>query len=162
MHRWYSMVPLVSLFGDTGNLTCKQALSSEIMHLSDSNPIWGCPPLLLWGLDNCDNRWLCAPMFHWGEKYTTPQSLWNWNEYNLIPLTKFHWSASLVPAALWSPAPITDQVWVVIIRRDGWGHSHYAAWVATDENKSICLDLTIRFNISILIQQIDIIFRFSV
>ena len=30
----------------------------------------------------------------------------NWNEYNLNPLTRIHWRASLVPAAAVIPAPI--------------------------------------------------------
>ena len=30
----------------------------------------------------------------------------NWNEYNLNPLTRSHWRASLVPAAAVIPAPI--------------------------------------------------------
>ena len=30
----------------------------------------------------------------------------NWNEYNLNPLTRNHWRASLVPAAAVIPAPI--------------------------------------------------------
>ena len=30
----------------------------------------------------------------------------NWNEYNLNPLTRTHWRASLVPAAAVIPAPI--------------------------------------------------------
>uniref|UniRef100_A0A0D2ZPB9 Uncharacterized protein n=1 Tax=Brassica oleracea var. oleracea TaxID=109376 RepID=A0A0D2ZPB9_BRAOL len=30
----------------------------------------------------------------------------NWNEYNLNPLTRIHWRASLVPAAMVNPAPI--------------------------------------------------------
>ena len=29
----------------------------------------------------------------------------NWNEYNLNPLTRIHWRASLVPAAAVIPAP---------------------------------------------------------
>ena len=34
--------------------------------------------------------------------------LWsgNWNEYNLNPLTRINWRASLVPAAAVIPAPI--------------------------------------------------------
>ena len=32
--------------------------------------------------------------------------LCNWNEYNLNPLTRIHWRASLVPAAAVIPAPI--------------------------------------------------------
>jgi len=31
---------------------------------------------------------------------------WNWNEYNLNPLTRNNWRASLVPAAAVIPAPI--------------------------------------------------------
>ena len=30
----------------------------------------------------------------------------NWNEYDLKPLTRIHWRASLVPAAAVIPAPI--------------------------------------------------------
>ncbi len=30
----------------------------------------------------------------------------NWNEYNLNPLTRINWRASLVPAAAVIPAPI--------------------------------------------------------
>ena len=30
----------------------------------------------------------------------------NWNEYNLNPLTRIYWRASLVPAAAVIPAPI--------------------------------------------------------
>ncbi len=30
----------------------------------------------------------------------------NWNEYNLNPLARIHWRASLVPAAAVIPAPI--------------------------------------------------------
>ena len=30
---------------------------------------------------------------------------WNWNEYNLNPLTRNNWRASLVPAAAVIPAP---------------------------------------------------------
>ena len=30
----------------------------------------------------------------------------NWNEYNLNPLTRIHWRASLVPAAAVIPAPV--------------------------------------------------------
>jgi hypothetical protein len=30
----------------------------------------------------------------------------NWNEYNLNPLTRIHWRASLVPAAAVIPAPL--------------------------------------------------------
>ena len=30
----------------------------------------------------------------------------NWNEYNLNPLTRIHWRASMVPAAAVIPAPI--------------------------------------------------------
>ena len=30
----------------------------------------------------------------------------NWNEYNLNPITRIHWRASLVPAAAVIPAPI--------------------------------------------------------
>ena len=32
--------------------------------------------------------------------------LCNWNEYNLNPLTRINWRASLVPAAAVTPAPI--------------------------------------------------------
>ena len=32
--------------------------------------------------------------------------LTNWNEYNLNPLMRIHWRASLVPAAAVIPAPI--------------------------------------------------------
>jgi hypothetical protein len=32
--------------------------------------------------------------------------LHNWNEYNLNPLTRIYWRASLVPAAAVIPAPI--------------------------------------------------------
>jgi hypothetical protein len=32
--------------------------------------------------------------------------LCNWNEYNLNPLTRINWRASLVPAAAVIPAPI--------------------------------------------------------
>ena len=32
--------------------------------------------------------------------------VWNWNEYNLNPLTRNNWRASLVPAAAVIPAPI--------------------------------------------------------
>jgi hypothetical protein len=36
------------------------------------------------------------------------RGLWscNWNEYNLNPLTRINWRASLVPAAAVIPAPI--------------------------------------------------------
>ena len=30
----------------------------------------------------------------------------DWNEYNLKPLTRIHWRASLVPAAAVIPAPV--------------------------------------------------------
>jgi hypothetical protein len=35
-----------------------------------------------------------------------PYGLCNWNEYNLNPLTRNNWRASLVPAAAVIPAPI--------------------------------------------------------
>ena len=38
----------------------------------------------------------------------------NWNEYNLNPLTRIHWRASLVPAAAVIPAPIVYCKVVVI------------------------------------------------
>ncbi len=41
-------------------------------------------------------------------KITIPGSFesGNWNEYNLNPLMRIHWRASLVPAAAVIPAPI--------------------------------------------------------
>ena len=52
----------------------------------------------------------------------------NWNEYNLNPLTRIHWRASLVPAAAVIPAPIAYinvvavkklvvEVWVIAVVR---------------------------------------------
>ena len=52
----------------------------------------------------------------------------NWNEYNLKPLTRIHWRASLVPAAAVIPAPIAYinvvavkklvvEVWVIAVVR---------------------------------------------
>jgi hypothetical protein len=35
-----------------------------------------------------------------------PYRFCNWNEYNLNPLTRINWRASLVPAAAVIPAPI--------------------------------------------------------
>jgi len=35
-----------------------------------------------------------------------PSGFHNWNEYNLNPLTRINWRASLVPAAAVIPAPI--------------------------------------------------------
>ena len=35
-----------------------------------------------------------------------PFGSWHWNEYNLNPLTRINWRASLVPAAAVIPAPI--------------------------------------------------------
>ena len=35
-----------------------------------------------------------------------PSGFCNWNEYNLNPLTRNNWRASLVPAAAVIPAPI--------------------------------------------------------
>ena len=35
-----------------------------------------------------------------------PYTSYNWNEYNLNPLTRNNWRASLVPAAAVIPAPI--------------------------------------------------------
>ncbi len=35
-----------------------------------------------------------------------PSGFRNWNEYNLKPLTRIDWRASLVPAAAVIPAPI--------------------------------------------------------
>ena len=37
---------------------------------------------------------------------TGPSESGNWNEYNLNPLTRINWRASLVPAAAVIPAPI--------------------------------------------------------
>jgi hypothetical protein len=40
----------------------------------------------------------------------------NWNEYNVKPLTRNHWRASLVPAAAVIPAPIA-YIKVVAVKR---------------------------------------------
>ena len=47
----------------------------------------------------------------------------NWNEYNLNPLTRIHWRASLVPAAAVIPAPIA-YINVVAVKKlvvEVWG-----------------------------------------
>ncbi len=43
-------------------------------------------------------------------------SLANWNEYNLKPLTRNNWRASLVPAAAVIPAPIA-YIYVVAVEK---------------------------------------------
>ncbi|GJS03457.1 hypothetical protein Tco_0319965 [Tanacetum coccineum] len=49
----------------------------------------------------------------------------NWNEYNLNPLTRIHWRASLVPAAA-DFGPITLAFGIgVMINRDSRGHSYF-------------------------------------
>ncbi len=40
----------------------------------------------------------------------------NWNEYNLKPLTRNNWRASLVPAAAVIPAPIA-YIYVVAVKK---------------------------------------------
>jgi hypothetical protein len=40
----------------------------------------------------------------------------NWNEYNLNPLTRNNWRASLVPAAAVIPAPIA-YIQVVVVKK---------------------------------------------
>lgn len=47
----------------------------------------------------------------------------NWNEYNLNPLTRIHWRASLVPAAAVIPAP-RAYIKVVAVKKlvvEPWG-----------------------------------------
>ncbi|CAN8222166.1 unnamed protein product, partial [Cochlearia groenlandica] len=49
----------------------------------------------------------------------------NWNEYNLNPLTRIHWRASLVPAAAdFDPIVLAFGI-RVMINRDSRGHSYF-------------------------------------
>ena len=61
-------------------------------------------------------------------------SLGNWNEYNLNPLTRINWRASLVPAAAVIPAPIA-YIKVVAVKKlvvGFWvGGAVRPSWVCT-------------------------------
>ena len=53
----------------------------------------------------------------------------NWNEYNLNPLTRIHWRASLVPAAAVIPAPVA-YIKVVAVKKLVVGFLACCAWPA--------------------------------
>ncbi len=51
----------------------------------------------------------------------------NWNEYDLNPLTRINWRASLVPAAAVIPAPIA-YIKVVAVKKLVVGFLAWCAW----------------------------------
>ncbi len=59
----------------------------------------------------------------------------NWNEYNLNPLTRIHWRASLVPAAAVIPAPIA-YVKIAAVKKLVVG---FLVWCAESARKGECL-----------------------
>ncbi len=51
----------------------------------------------------------------------------NWNEYNLNPLTRNNWRASLVPAAAVTPAPIA-YIKVAAVKKLVVGFQDWICW----------------------------------
>ncbi len=62
----------------------------------------------------------------------------NWNEYNLNPLTRNNWRASLVPAAAVIPAPIA-YIKVVAVKKLVVGFLVWCAWPTVAKPRvSVC------------------------
>jgi hypothetical protein len=62
----------------------------------------------------------------------------NWNEYNLNPLTRINWRASLVPAAAVIPAPIA-YIKVVAVKKLVVGFLVWCAWPTVAKPRvSVC------------------------
>jgi hypothetical protein len=61
---------------------------------------------------------------------TGPSRSGNWNEYNLNPLTRNNWRASLVPAAAVIPAPIA-YINIAAVKKLVVGFLACHAWPAT-------------------------------
>ena len=64
----------------------------------------------------------------------------NWNEYNLNPLTRIHWRASLVPAAAVIPAPIA-YIKIVAVKKLVVGFLVRRIWPASVTELSAVLRL---------------------
>src|ERR1700728_171819 len=81
------------------------------------------------------------PILTQGQEITLPGLFrsGNWNEYNLNPLTRIHWRASLVPAAAVIPAPIA-YIKVAAVKKLVVGFLMRPAWpaVATRVSAGCC------------------------
>ncbi|XP_022765872.1 uncharacterized protein LOC111310708 [Durio zibethinus] len=91
---------------DPATNTCNKPQLLEGMHLLDKRSTRAMPVALMIH-DNSMDRTAFVPTTHLTINNNTGLSeSGNWNEYNLNPLTRIHWRASLVTAAAVIPAPI--------------------------------------------------------